>query len=431
LGRDVAESGRGWSPLLSASAMAATDHSYGYALVVLSPEIARSLHIPISAVAALAMFRGVAFFAAGGLVAAALRRRVFAPQSVATVAAVVRVAALLLTGLVTAPWALVAGVALYGLASVSTPFAHRDLLVAAYGPSDAVAAFHRSALRIGNVVVAAAIAPVVLISPSHWPTVFVVLGVISLVGPLGALVASGDSAAAPVEPFDAGGPLEGHDTLTRWLSRPGLRLLLAAFAIGGLFEVPLYVYAFGDLSNRWRVGAPNRAAVAAGLELGGVVLGALAVRNRLRRDNAGHGTTARVVGATMVAGSAVLALSAAVGQLSDYVVLVMLAMGMFGFMAPLLFAGTLTMLPPLRVEFWSAIPTVLLVIVAGGSSAALAWVAATFGDHVAVACFALPAAVIGVLIIAAARAVDAVGVPAWWSRWPVPASVPTPTTSPT
>ena len=133
----------------------------------------------------------------------------------------------------------------------------------------------------------------------------------------------------------------------------------------------------------------------------------------------------------MVAGSAVLALSAAVGQLSDYVVLVMLAMGMFGFMAPLLFAGTLTMLPPLRIEFWSAIPTALLVIVAAGSSAALAWVAATFGDHVAVACFALPGAVIGVLIIAAAQAVDAVGVPAWWSRWPVPASIPTQTSWPT
>ena len=74
------------------------------------------------------------------------------------------------------------------------------------------------------------------------------------------------------------------------------------------------------------------------------------------------------------------------------------------------------------------VPTVLLVIVAAGSSAALAWVAATFGDHVAVACFALPAAVIGFLIIAAAQAVDAVGVPAWWSRWPVPASMPTQTT---
>jgi hypothetical protein len=127
----------------------------------------------------------------------------------------------------------------------------------------------------------------------------------------------------------------------------------------------------------------------------------------------------------MVAGSVVLALSAAAGNLSDYAVLVMLAMTMFGFMAPLLFAGTLTMLPPLRIEFWSAIPTALLVAVTAASSVGLAWVASTFGDHVAVACFALPAAAVGVMVIAAAGAVDAVGVPAWWSRWPVPASVPT------
>src|SRR5439155_25886692 len=173
------------------------------------------LHIPISAVAALAMFRGVAFFISGGVVAATLRRRVIAPQNVATVAAAVRVVALFLTGLIAAPWALVAGVALYGVASVSTPFAHRDLLVSAYGSSDAVAAFHRSALRIGNVVVAGAIAPVVLVSPSHWPTVFVVLGLISLVGPLSALGGAGGSATR-VEPLDAAEPLEGHDTLTRW-----------------------------------------------------------------------------------------------------------------------------------------------------------------------------------------------------------------------
>jgi hypothetical protein len=127
----------------------------------------------------------------------------------------------------------------------------------------------------------------------------------------------------------------------------------------------------------------------------------------------------------MVGGSIVLALSAAAGNLSDYALLVMLAMAMFGFMAPLLFAGTLTMLPPLRVEFWSATPTVLLVAVSAASSIALAWVAATFGNHVAVACFAIPAAAVGVMVIVAARAVDAVGVPAWWSRWPVPASVAT------
>ena len=416
LGGDVRASGRGWWPLLSTSAMAATDHSYGYALVVLGPEIARSLHIPVSAVAALIMFRGVLFFASGGFVAAGLRRRVVDPQTLTTAAGVARVAALLLTGLVTARWALLSGVVLYGLAGVSTPYSHHELLVATYGTTGAVTSFHRSALRIGNVVMAGTIAPVVLIAPSHWQAVFVVLGLISAIGPAAAL-----SVRTPVSAPRATGRAEAdpHETFASWLIRPRLRILLLGFAVGGMFEVPMYVFAFNYLSHRWSVGAPSRAGLAAGFEFLGVALGALAVRTRVHRHR--HRIAARLVGVTMVSGAAVLAASVVVRQLSGYVTLFLAAMALFGFMAPLLFAGTLTMLPPARPHFWGPGATAAFVAIAAGASAVLAWVASTYGDQAAAACFAVPAAVVGVMVIAAARTVDAAGVPAWWSRWPIPA----------
>jgi hypothetical protein len=339
--------------------------------------------------------------------------------SIATAAGYLRVIALLLAALFPARWALLVGVALYGVSGISTLLVHKEILQSAYGPSGMVQAFHRSALRIGNAIVAATVAPVVLLWPSHWSTSFFVLGVVSAIGPLTARHTHRRPDRSGPDP-SAQEPAATVDT--HWmLEQPALRVLLPAFAIGSLFEVPLYVFAFGAMSTRWAVGGAGRSGLAGTAELLGVVFGAAAVRRGARRRDR-KAANLRIIGMAMLAGAVLLGASMAVRGSIAYVLLFALALGMFAFMAPMLFAGTLTMLPPLRRQFWGAAPTCALVVMTVGASACLTWIADAFGDQAAVAWFGLPAALLALLVIIRARSINPDAVPPWWSRWPVPAS---------
>ena len=403
----VAASGRGWGPLLAISGVAATDQAYGYALVVLAPEIARSLHVSVGALAMVAILRAVAFFASGGVATALEGRPPANTARVVGLAALTRVVALTATALVVDVRVVAAAVVLYGLTAVSTPLLHARLLDETYGPGEAVETFHRAASRIGNAAVAATIVPVAILAPSRWQTAFLVLAAVAIAGAVGVLLISGaarHSQRARIATPQAANARGLVPPALEWVfEHRGAPTVLVVTAIAGMFEIPMYVYVFSALWSKWGVHAPARALLAAGLELTGVAIGVVIVVAGVGRRQERLGSAARSLGLSVLGGACVLATTAVVGAAWGYFLLVAVAFLLLAPVVPLLFASTLSMLPPLRRTYWTARSTVALVAVATLGSLAGACVARRLGPETAAACVAIPMAVVGLVLVRASR----------------------------
>jgi hypothetical protein len=179
--------------------------------------------------------------------------------------------------------------------------------------------------------------------------------------------------------------------------------VLVVTAIAGLFEIPMYVYVFSALWSKWGVHAPARALLAAGLELTGVVIGVVIVIAGVGRGPVRPARAARSLGLSVLGGACVLATTAVVGTAWGYYVLVAVAFVLLAPVVPLLFASTLSMLPPLRHTYWTARSTVALVVVAALGSLAAAGVARSLGPETAAASMAVPMAVAGLVLVRASR----------------------------
>ena len=403
----VAASGRGWGPLLAISGVAATDQAYGYALVVLAPEIAKALHVSVGALATVAILRAVAFFASGGVATALAGRPPVNTARVVSVAALARVVALAATALLVDVRVVAVAVVLYGVTAVSTPLLHARLLHETYGPGDAVETFHRAASRIGNAAVAATIVPVAVLAPSRWQTAFLVLAGVAITSAVGVLLISGDVRARTRTRTARPDAARTRSLIPQplgWVfEHRSARTVLVVTAIAGMFEIPMYVYVFSALWWKWGVHAPARALLAAGLELTGVAIGAVIVVAGVGRGHVRPERAARSLGVTVLGGACVLATTAVVGAAWGYYVLVAVALVLLAPVVPLLFASTLSMLPPLRRTYWTARSTSALVAVAVLGSLAAAAVARGLGPEAAAASVALPMAVVGFALLRASR----------------------------
>lgn len=268
------------------AAIASIDQLYGYAFVVLAPEIAGALHWSTRDITCIALLRGVGFAVAGGAIGAAVRRG--RAGRVAAAGAFGRGGALLVGSV--AP---VIGLAVYGAASATVTTAHPRLLA----PKDREP--HRMAGRLGNV--AAPLGVGLLATTLGWRGVFVALagvsGVVALV-------------CRPV-PGPDHGPDEVDGVVRDLAAVRGGRVMLHVMAAGGVMEFALHVLLFLHLGRALHVGVADRAWLAAAGEFVGVLtnvgLGERVREVRMRSPQA----LAVALAAAMVAGvgMAVVAMS--------------------------------------------------------------------------------------------------------------------------
>ena len=185
---------------------------------------------------------------------------------------------------------------------------------------------------------------------------------------------------------------------------PQARTIVLACSMAALFEIPMYVYLFANLSLRWGVSASGRALAAAGLEFAGVAVGAAAILGVARRVRLTPSYASRAVAASTIAGGAVVVATGMVTTLGPYAALLLLALVLLAPSIPLLLASSLSMLPPQRARFWGSGETALLLGAAGLGTGLAAAVAHAFGLQAALVVLATAPAAAGVVVLRATRA---------------------------
>jgi hypothetical protein len=239
-------------------AVAAIDQFHGYAFVLLAPEIARSLHVSMRGLGAIAVLRGAGFILAGA--AAGRRVRSGQPLRVARAGAVGRGVALAVAA-VPSPAAAVIGMTGYGATNSTVSTAHVRLL------EESERERHRLAARLGNV--AAPIVVVALAAFLAWSAVFIALAAITF---LVALSLAPPRRSRDFRRDDNGN--RGRDAVEGAVGGvvllPGGRAVLVALAVAGMAELSLHLALFAHLAGPVGLSLPALGALAAAAEFVGV-----------------------------------------------------------------------------------------------------------------------------------------------------------------
>lgn len=266
---DVARSGVGWYPAVALGVLAAIDQLQGYAVLVLGPEIARSLGLPRATLAAILAVGAVVFTVVSLPIAALVQRRA-RRALVAVTTGLGWSLSTLGTGFVANGWGLGAAVVADGATSASVQVIHPPLLADSYPPAMRVRmlAFHRAIDGVGGIA-GPVLVGVLAAAGLSWRGVFLALGVLSVVI-VSFSVRLRDPGFGTFERADPGGVEEvtlrfGETSRRLWLV-PTVRRILVGSAVVGVLLVPLNVYVLFFLDERWDVGPGGR----------GVFLGAMA-----------------------------------------------------------------------------------------------------------------------------------------------------------
>ncbi|MEZ5220575.1 MAG: ATP-binding protein [Ilumatobacteraceae bacterium] len=287
------ESGVGWYPLVAIGALVLASEIFGFAVVVLGPEISRSLGISASALAGILSVKLLAVSLATLPLAAAVQSH---PRraSLSVAAAFGWAALALVTVTVVGPWGLALVLVLDGAATGTVRALHQPLLLDTYPVSGRmrVLASYQAATTAGSVAAPLAVAALASWADLTWRGTM--LGISGLVL-AAALVASRlrdpgvgrwDTDRARDALADGTGIGTATDTrlgmssptaelrfgevVRRLLMIPTIRRALAAQAVFGLMLVPYTTFLLFFLEERWRFGPTARAVFFALTSLGGV-----------------------------------------------------------------------------------------------------------------------------------------------------------------
>jgi ABC-type branched-subunit amino acid transport system ATPase component/MFS family permease len=305
LGR-VVRAGPGWYPLVAISALVLATELFGFAVVVLGPEIARSLGISAATLAALLSAKLLAVAVATLPMAALVQHR---PRraAICVVTAFVWTGVAALTAFVVGPWGLAIVLIVDGLATGSVRVLHQPLLMDSYptGGRMRVLSAYQAATTGGSVL-----APLVVAGLSGWAAltwrgVMLVVALLSLTAALVAIrlrdpgVGRWDTERlrsavrgtdeAPSHDEVAEHALGFGEVVQRLLLIPTIRRALVAQAAFGLLLVPYTTFLLFFLDERWGFDPGERAVFFAATSIGGIVAlrwFAPRAERRFRRDPA-------------------------------------------------------------------------------------------------------------------------------------------------
>lgn len=292
----VRESGVGWYPLVAISALVLASEIFGFAVVVLGPEISRSLGISASALAGILSVKLLAVSVATLPLAAAVQSH---PRraSLSVTAAFVWAALALVAVTVVGPWGLALVLVADGLATGTVRALHQPLLLDTYPVAGRmrVLASYQAATTAGSVAAPLAVAALASWADLTWRGTMLGVSVLVLGAALvsvrlrdpgvgrwdtdrarDAIADTTDDAGAPgpgpVAPEGTAVPeLRFGEVVRRLLMIPTIRRALAAQAVLGLMLVPYTTFLLFFLEERWQFGPTARAVFFALTSLGGVV----------------------------------------------------------------------------------------------------------------------------------------------------------------
>jgi ABC-type branched-subunit amino acid transport system ATPase component/predicted MFS family arabinose efflux permease len=304
----------GWYPLCAISALVLATELYGFAVVVLGPDIARSLGLSASTLAALLSAKLLAVAVATLPMAALVQHRA-RRAAICVITAFIWTGVAALTAFVVGPWGLAIVLIVDGLATGSVRVLHQPLLMDSY-PTEArmrVLSAYQAAATGGSVL-----APLVVAALSGWAALtwrgtMLAVALVSLATTLVAVklrdpgvgrwdsgrirdvVRSSDAAGADPAVVDGrNDPPAEHrlgfgEVVRRLLLIPTVRRALVAQAVFGLLLVPYTTFLLFFLEERWNFDAPDRAIFFAASSIGGIVAlrwFAPRAERRFRRDPA-------------------------------------------------------------------------------------------------------------------------------------------------
>lgn len=281
----------GWYPLVALSALIIVDEFQSYAFFVLGPEIGSSLGISKSAIAGLATLKIVALTAATLPTAAYIQK--YGRRGILSIVNAFAWSILtLFTGLVSGAWGLAAVLLADGATTGTARATHPPLLMDSHPPEVRVRAlsFYRGADSAGNIFAPLLVAFLAAILGFTWRGIFIILGVVSL---LGAVVSLGlkdpgvgkwdtsrirEAVAGETATSDERLELGFFEVVRRLLLIPTVRRTLTAATVLGMFLVPLNTFLFFFLEERWGLGPGGRGVFFAVLPIITIAMFALAGR---------------------------------------------------------------------------------------------------------------------------------------------------------
>ena len=311
--REVMRGEVGWYPLVAISALVLATELYGFATVVLGPDIARSLGISASMLAALLSAKLLAVAIATLPMAALVQHRA-RRALICVVTAFVWTGVAALTAFVVGPWGLALVLIVDGLATGSVRVLHQPLLMDSY-PTEGrmrVLSAYQAATTGGSVIAPLVVAVLSGWAALTWRGTMLAVALVSLMAALIAVrlrdpgvgrfdterardavrgdePAPGDAAvdAPPVEPEEH--QLGFGEVVHRLMMIPTIRRALVAQAAFGLLLVPYTTFLLFFLEERWGFDASERAVFFAATSIGGIIAlrwFAPRAERRFRRDPA-------------------------------------------------------------------------------------------------------------------------------------------------
>lgn len=300
--RTVVRSGGGWYPLVAVSALVLASELYGFAVVVLGPDIARSLGISASALAALLSLKLLAVAVASLPMAGIVQSRPWR-AAICIVTAFIWTIVAAMTAFVVGPWGLAIVLVIDGVATGSVRVLHQPLLMDSYPTSGRmrVLAAYQAASTGGSVVAPLVVAALTGWAALTWRGTMLGIAVISLAAALIAIrlrdpgsgrydtsllrriavdPTIGSSIAAETMVADAVGEPAGEratvdlgfvEVVRRLLMIPTIRRALTAQAVFGLLLVPYTTFLLFFLDDRWGFDPTARAIFFGLTSVGGVV----------------------------------------------------------------------------------------------------------------------------------------------------------------
>jgi ABC-type branched-subunit amino acid transport system ATPase component/MFS family permease len=273
----IRRSGAGWYPLLALGALVIVDEFQGNVLGILGPEIAGALGLSKSSLAGAIALKTLAITLAALPMAAYVQRRA-RRGSVSVATGVLWSLMTIFTAFVTNGWGLLLVLLLDGASTGSVRAVHGPLLVDSYPPEARMRglSFYAGANGVGQILGPVLIAVLAGLLGLTWRGVFVGMGIVCFAAAAFALrlrdpgFGRWDSdrlreqvrhrehkMAEEVEAKDV--QLGFFEITTRLMLIPTIRRMLVAFAVLGMFLIPLITFLAFFLDEEWGMGPAARA----------------------------------------------------------------------------------------------------------------------------------------------------------------------------
>ena len=403
----------GLYPLAALGLLVAVDRMQSFAVFVLGPEIARGVGIDRDRLAALVALKTLAITLAA-LPAAALVQRRPRRALVSLVCAFAWSVVTMLTGFAVGMWMLLIVLVLDGISTGSTSAVHHPLLVDSYEPTRRVRAVsvYESFAAAGNVLSPVLVGVCVVWFGLTWRGVFIVLGVICLIG---AFAASGlrdpgfghfDDALLRTEATEPL-PLGFFEIARRVLLIPTVRRVLAAWAVIGLAMIPLTTYMFFFLDFRWDLGPGERSVFYTYVAVVQVVALASLATPAQRRHGADPAGLLRWAAWLLVGSMCCLVAGVAVPVFPAMVGFTGLAFALLACVAPLASVAGMAVVPPRMRPHLAALSGIAYSAVGGlGGILLLGGLDRRFGSAGAIAAIAGPGMLCALIVARAGRSVS-------------------------